>query len=154
MVTQFTWSPLPFGKHMRKTLPQVALSDPDWLFWAVGNGKIYGSLADEAYEIVRKATRIKIPKPDPENWRVEYRFYYQDDSFLDFSIIEAQKAVEYSSVEISTFLDLSIPRQRKPYDKFGCKRMLDKFRQYYFDGGNLTKERCEQFFYNEANFVL
>ena len=154
MSTQFEWSTLKFGKHIGKTLPQVALSDPDWLFWAVGTGKIYGSLTDEADEIVRKATHIKIPKPDPENWRIEYRFYYQDDSFLDFSIIEAQKAVACSSVEISTHLDLSIPRQRKPYDKFGCKRMLEKVRQYYFDGGNLTKERCEQFFNIDANFIL
>jgi hypothetical protein len=31
--------------------------------------------------------------------------------------------------------------------------MLAKFRQCYFGGLNLTKERCERFFYDDRNFI-
>ena len=154
MSKQFEWSPLRFGKHIGKTLPQVVLSDPDWFFWAVGNSTLYGSLADESFEIAAKATHIKIPKPDPENWRVEYKFYYADNSFVDFSIIAAQTAIDHSLIEIGTHLDLSVARRHKNYDKSGCTQMLRRFRQYYYGGSNLTKERCENFFYTDANFVL
>jgi hypothetical protein len=69
------WSKLEFGKHDGKTLPQVVLSDPDWFFWAIDNGvfdHIPPALRAEAKHVLRKATRIKIPKPDPENWQIKY----------------------------------------------------------------------------------
>jgi hypothetical protein len=40
----------------------------------------------------------------------------------------------------------------KQYDKLGYRIFLAKFREYWFDGGKLTKERCEQFFMTKENF--
>ena len=56
--------------------------------------------------------------------------------------------------KISTHLDLSLPRRLKKYDKFGNELMLGDFRDYYFDGGKLTKERCERFFLDDGNFLV
>jgi hypothetical protein len=66
------WSKLEFGKHDGKTLPQVVLSDPDWFFWAIDNGVLDHTppaLRAEAKDVLRKATRIKIAKPDPKTGR-------------------------------------------------------------------------------------
>jgi hypothetical protein len=61
-----TWTTVPFGQHIAKTLPQIILSDPNWFFWAA---KIfYGPLATEAEGLVTLARNIKIPKPNPKKW--------------------------------------------------------------------------------------
>ena len=152
MATQFEWLKLDFGKHEGKTLPQVALSDPDYFFWAVSHRIFRDPLTEQADEIAAKATRIKIPKPDPEHWRIKYQFSY-DDKFQNFSIIPAKDADLHSShAIIGPCLDLSVPRSFKRYDKFGYSHLLKKFREVFFEGANLTKERCENFFFIDANF--
>jgi hypothetical protein len=81
-----SWTPLPFSKHKGLTLPQVILSDPDWVFWAVANIEFYGLLEREIADLYYKARHIRICKPDPENWQVEYR-YDEIDRFLGFWVV-------------------------------------------------------------------
>lgn len=107
MITEFTWSPLRFGKHEGKTLPQIILSDPSWFYWAFGNSIFRDTLDEQASEIAASASVIKIPKKDPENWRVHYKFS-PDWEFLDFCIIDAKTAASISANSaISAHLDLS-----------------------------------------------
>jgi len=154
MTTKFTWTPLRFGKYEGNTLPCIILKDPDWFYWAFGKKLFRGRLDEEAAEIGRKSCSIKIPKSDPQNWRIEYQFTY-DDKFAGFSIIDEKSAVHPSeNSKISTHLDLSLPRRMKKYDKFGNELMLGDFRDYYFDGANLTKDRCERFFLDDRNFLV
>jgi hypothetical protein len=53
-------------------------------------------------------------------------------------------------------LDLSAPRRFKRYDKLGCRLLLRGFKYYLFgsEDARLTKQRCEEFFSNQSNFVL
>jgi len=155
MVTYLTWTALRFGKHEGNTLPKIVLSDPGWFFWAEACGIFRDPQDSEAQEIGWRARNIKIPKPDPENWRVEY-FLSPDFRFLDFSIIDSKSAQSASSNSmISTHLDLSLPRivsieSNRP---LGYDLMLEKFRHYYFDGSDLPKTECETFFYRRKNFI-
>ena len=152
MITEFTWSTLRFGKHKGKTLPQVVLSDPAWFFWAVGSGLFREPLVEEAQDIAYKATHIKIPKPDPDNWRIKYQFTY-DHKFIDLTIIPATTAdVGANHAMIGASLDLSLIRRLQTYDKFGYRILLAKFRDYFLGGSKLTKERCEHFFSNRGQF--
>lgn len=152
MASIFRWTPLKFSTHKGKTLPQVVLRDPDWFFWAMSKAIFYGRLKKEAKEVAFKACNIRLPKRDPDNWRVEYHFY-EEEKFLGFSIVDAETAsLSSSSGHFSTHLDLSLPRRKKKYDKLGGKLMLAKFRDYYFDGSKLTKEKCEKFFSDDRNF--
>lgn len=81
------WSEMPIGKYKGKTLPQLLLTDPDYFFWAIEQGDFFrGGLAKQAADILRKVRRIKIPKPDPANWRVEY-FLTPDGKFAHFDIM-------------------------------------------------------------------
>jgi hypothetical protein len=51
------------------------------------------------------------------------------------------------------YLDLSWPPRRK-YDKRAGRIMIRDFRIHYFgERKRLTKERCEEFFSNERNFI-
>ena len=153
MITYFTWTTLKFGKHKGKTLPQVVLSDPDWFFWGVGRSIFRDQIAEKAQDIARKATHIKIPKPDPDNWRIKYQFTY-DDKFVDLTIIPASTVhIDSSHAMIGTHLDLSLIHRIQKYDKFGYRILLGQFRGYFLSASNLTKEICENFFYNEGNFV-
>jgi len=130
--------------------PQIMLSDPDYFYWGLGKGAFRGRLDEEAAEIGRKSCSIKIPKSDPENWRIEYQFTY-DDKFAGFSIIDEKSAESApGNSKIAAHLDLSLPRRLKKYDKFGNELMLGDFRDYYFDGGKLTKE----FFLDDGNFLV
>ena len=85
------WKKLKFGKHEGKTLPQVILSDPDWFFWAIEKNTFDSwGLRDEANDIRQKAIQIKIPKPNPENWEIEY-FMTLNREFERFAIVRATK---------------------------------------------------------------
>ncbi len=149
---------LTFGKHKGRSLPEVLLHDPDWFFWAVEKGVFITRprLATEAAELEFKARNIKIPKPEPDNWRVEY---LQDlrGKFADFRIIEKARPDGSSSGILfrEDCFDLSVPRQLKRYDKLGGRMLLRKFKCLVFGDENvrLTKKRCEEFFDDQKNFA-
>src|SRR5258708_4944737 len=143
------WTMLKFGRHEGRTLPQVVLSDPNWFFWAADI--LYGQLATEAEILERQARNIKIPRPNPKKWAVEYR-RDRDDRFLGFDIVKADSHV-HLLFDRSPHLDLAYVRRGNVHDTRDCRRVIRDFRRLYFDGLNLTKQRCEEFFDNERNFT-
>ena len=149
------WSVVDFGKFKGKGLsvPQIVFKDPDWFFWATENNAFKGRQAIEAKDIAAKVRRIKINKPEPSDWKIEYLFL--DGKFAQFSIVpEDRPAHVGSSIPMyDSQLDFKIPRQARNYDKLGYKHFLKTFRYHWFDDKNFTKERCEAFFDNDDNFV-
>jgi hypothetical protein len=147
------WTTLNFGKHAGRSLPEIILSDADWFFWAVSKGVFKGRLANEAEDLVQKATAIKIPKPDPKRWQVEYR-YEDNGRFNGFVFVNAD-VPRWCGPRTSRWLpyvDLACVR-RKAYDKRGCRNLLQDFRRHFFgENTRLTKRRCEEFFTNDDNF--
>jgi hypothetical protein len=144
-----TWTTLPFGKHQGKTLPQIILHDPDWCFWILP--ELYGPLKIEADDLASKASKIKIPRKNPCEWRVEFRF--DGERFCGFDIVRADSFMDPKWAISLPYLDLRLLRSHKAYDKKGYKNLICDFRTVYFDGGNLTKKRCEAFFGNGDNFL-
>jgi hypothetical protein len=145
------WTTLNFGKHRRKSLPQIVIFDADWFFWAVARGAFEGRLAAEAEDLVDKATAIKIPKSNPKRWRVEYR-YEDTGKFLGFEFVKAKSHCGHHATR-QPHLDLSCVRRGKAYDKKGCRNLLRDFRRYCLGKKSATKRRCEKFFSNSKNFV-
>jgi hypothetical protein len=147
------WTTLNFGKHAGKTLPQVVLSDPNWFFWAVSNDVFNGPLASEAAILAHRATRVRIPKPDPKKWEVEYR-WDRDGRFLGFDFIKAENPCCGSGASRLPYLDLAYVRQGSIHDKRDCRRLIRDFRHHYLGKSrNLTKRRCERFFERKSNFL-
>ncbi len=145
-----TWTTIPFGKHLGKTLAQIILDDPDWFFWILP--RLYGRMKVEADDLARKASKIKLPRKNPRKWCVEFRFEH-GNRFCGFEIVRVDRFMDPRWSVRLPYLDLRLLRSHKAYDKKGYRNLIRDFRRLYFDGRNLTKKRCEAFFANGANFL-
>ena len=155
-----TWSELSFGEHKGKTLPQVVLSDPDWFFHMVEKGAFQnrGRLAEEARTVDHKARRIRIPSRNNEDLVAEYAIHLSTGTFGRMDIVPRSQPEHKGSspTQRKDVIDLSFPRQYATYDKLGCWLLLGALKFYVFQDSKirLTRKRCEEFFDNDANFVL
>jgi hypothetical protein len=155
---KMAWTEVNFGKwaDKGKTLPQIVFSDPDWFFWAVEKQTFFGPLAAEAADIARKAKRIKIPGAAPGEKKVRYFIHPSVDKFAGAEVVPSDRPphVGSSGTRESQFFDLSMPRRIAPYDKHGGKLLVRAVKYQIFGSGSvrLTKERCENFFNDPANF--
>jgi hypothetical protein len=146
-----SWSAVPFGKYKGKTLPEIIVRDLDWFFWVMP--KLCGKLADEGEELARKARAIKIPNSGRKCLEVEYT-YEDGNRFCGFAFVEASSAQYSRRATRLPYLDLSGPLRRKKYDKRAGRIVIRDFRTNYFgQRKRLTKERCEEFFSNDRNFI-
>jgi len=147
-----TWAVIPFGTYKGLTTPQVALRDPDYLYWLCSKS-LYGVVGEQVRDVARKAMAIRIPKRNPSRWLAEYQFD-RDSKFVSLSLVAADSPQHPKWVERLPYIDLSWTSRRRSYDKGGGKRLIRAFVSVYFGGRKrLTKKRCEGFFSNEKNFV-
>ena len=145
------WTPLTFGKHAGKTLPQIIFKDADWFFWAIRIDVFKKGVAFQADDLYRKAQAIKIPKRRPSRWLVEYS-YEDNGRFLGLRLVKAKEAGFQSPRNYRLpHLDLTYIRRRRTYDKQGCRNLLRDFRAYYFGKNKrVTKRRVEAFFNDDT----
>ena len=154
------WSKLTFGKHAGKTLPQIVFVDCDWFFWAYEEGVFEGDgfLQDEAERICRRAVRIRIPRRGAQKVLAEYGIDPALGTFANVEIVLDDRPTHQGSTPTIRlpYFDLSVPRRLARYDKSGCKALVRALKVYVFGDGDyqLTRKRCEEFFENDANFVL
>ena len=155
-----TWSSLMLGKYKYKTLPQVIFLDPDWFFWAYKDGAFEnkGTLESESEEIYNKACSIRIPRQDHENYVVDYYFNLERTRIVRFDIVPASQPTHDGSSPTLRLdkIDLSLVRKGKTYDKLGGRKLIKSLKQCYFKNSRyqMTRERCEDFFNNDDNFLL
>jgi hypothetical protein len=154
-----TWTPLKFGKHEGKTLPEVLFCDPGWFFWAAED-PIFKSkkLIAEAKGLNKKARAVLLPGPRGYDYVVEYDYRDDDNRFIDFRIVEKSKPVNQRPCKCirKKFIDFSVVYQLDPRDDDGYEIFLETFKRYYFGDGSyqMTKRDCEHFFESEENFGL
>jgi len=152
------WSELEFGQHKGKSLPQLIFSDPDWFFSAYENGTFKGAQADEAREIYRKATSIKIPQQGPENLVAEYARSHAESRIMDLEIVTESQPQHSGGAKTfrRNVIDLSVAKGLKGFDKIGCRILIKQVKSCLFGSRNytMTKESCEKFFDNNSNFEL
>jgi hypothetical protein len=152
------WSTLPFGKHKGKTLPQIAFTDPDWFFWAIEENVFKGPLRREAERIDARARAIRIPNNTAGDLEAEYLVHPPTGKFGNMEIVPASRPLHQGSSPAfrKDVIDLSVPRNIAPYDKLGCRTLVSSAKYVLFGSTStrMTKERCEAFFDNPANFVV
>lgn len=156
-----TWSVLNFGKYKGKTLPQVIFADPDWFFNAIDDDYFSkrGFLAKEAEDLYQKSRNIRIPqKVNKEKLVAEYATHPQTGTFVNMELVPASRPRHDGATSTSRkdVIDLRVPRTIAHYDKLGCKLLIQSVKYYLFGKQNvrMTKEKCEDFFENSANFAL
>lgn len=149
---------LSFGKYRGKTLAQVLFHDPDWFFWCYTNNKFRDGVKTQADYLVKRAENIKIPKDNPDLWKVEYLTEYNSGKLAVVSIVDADKPPHQGSsgAYYKRVIDMSLPYNLANYDKLGYKIMIKFIKSAYFGDSSykMTAKRCEEFFANSDNFVL
>jgi hypothetical protein len=114
--------------------------------------KLYGQLGTEARDLARKARAIKIPKAHRRKFEVEYQFDV-DDRFCGFAFVKTATWHSRWATRLP-YLDLALPLGRKRYEKRAGRILIRDFRRHYFGKyKRLTKQRCEDFFSNDKNFL-
>ena len=152
------WRTIGFGVHGARTFPQVALRDPDWLFWACesADNLLRDAVLFGQAKLVRdRASRIKIPN-DPQG-RLVARYVISNGRFAGLQIVprDTPSHEGWGHQEIERpFIDLGLPRKLQPYDKRGGALLLSEVKPRLFPGANrLSMKLCNDFFENESNFV-
>jgi len=149
-----SWTPLPFGKHKGKTLPQVIFTDPDWFYWAIENQVFDGTLIWEAEEAEKKSKSIKIPR----GGRVAIYVCDDMDRFDHLEIVPKSRDENWCGPPMicEYVIDLSTPRRMKQYDKTGYTILIRQVKGILFGRSDhrMTRRRCEDFFNDDSNFIL
>lgn len=151
---------LDFGKHKRKTLPQIMFRDPDWFFWACKKNVFEnkGAISREADDILKKCKSIKIPHNESKEFVIEYCFSHQNGCFCGLEKVPCSREPHAGSSTTYRLdvIDFSLPFRLKNYDKLGYKLFLNQVIYILFGISNNTKvpkKRCEEFFDNKSNFL-
>jgi hypothetical protein len=147
------WTPLPDGKHAGKTLPEVMLSDPDFVFRALEAGEFSGDMLDQATEVCRRATRIWASLDEPRGVTVFYSLHaYYPDHFNGYSVLSKKDSKHRRYAKFSAaqtpYFDLSMPRRIAPSDRDATAVVLGGVKLLHFGDPNaaLTREQAERFF--------
>ena len=151
------WTTLYRGKHDGITLPQLVLRDPDYFFWAVEvNCFKTDPLKVEAELVCRRSRRIKLPDALSGTHKVFYDVHVGVGKLCRVQVVPSDWNPEGFSDcwLLSDYFDLSIPRRICAYDKTGSKILVKTIKEHVLKGARLTKERCEEFFSDPANFAL
>ena len=154
------WTKLEFGKHRGLTLPQVMFKDPDWVFWMHTTGFFQNSHAHgrEADEIYRKSRAIKVPQTGDEKMVAEYIVDPRNHNFRGLDLVPASRPPHqgYSQTFRLPVIDMAKVWEIAKYDKSGYQRLISDLKLYLFGSRRvrMTKQRCEAFFDDDANFAL
>ena len=154
------WTELELGKHTGRTLPEVMFKDADWFFWAYSMGRFKGSplYGREAADIYRKSRSIKVPQRGDEQLVAEYIVDPRRHNFrgLDLVPISRPPHQGYSQTFRLPVIDMAKIWEIAKYDKGGYQRLISDLKLYLFGSRRvrMTKQRCEAFFDDDANFAL
>ena len=154
------WTPLEFGRHAEKTLPQILFCNPDWFFWAMDEQLFHPRtvLGQQAEELDYKARHIRIPAREGPPLVAQYVFTPQRKFSHLWLVPSTAPYPDGSNVILRwSVIDLSIPRQQGgPYDKKGYRRLVQELRYLFFGKRNakLTCQRCAAFYEDPSHFVV
>lgn len=142
--------------HKGDTLPQVLFKDPDWFFYMIEKRcfEDKGPIAEEARDLNWKARHILIPGNEQNNLVAEYSLYPPKYLFVGLKILSKSQETDDPDSERKDVIDLSYPRQRKSYDKYGNKLLIEALKTIFYGSKSykMTRKRCEAFFENERYF--
>lgn len=155
-VPRTAWPVLTFGKHEGKTLVQAVLTDPDWVFWAHGQGAL--KHVPRADELCLKARNIRIPAGRHGPKVADYVMHFgRKLSHVEVGYAADMDRSEDRGVLRRPVLDLSVAHATSNRDKLGSRVLLDVVKAYVFmpkGWRRVTKDRGEAFFNDDSNFAL
>lgn len=152
------WTELDFSKHRGKTLPQVALTDPDWFFWAIEEHALLNhGYGEEAELVVERVRSIRIPGSENGSLLAEWTLD-TDGSVKYLDVVKAEVIAHGKSPNrvYAEVIDLSFPRSCKNFDKLAYKIVISRLKVTVFGDPKfkMTKKRSGEFLANDDNFQI
>jgi hypothetical protein len=148
------WTPLKFGEHRGKSLPQVMFKDPDWFFDGCKKGYFKNGQVHEAREIYRRSRSIRVPQQNGQRMLVEYIIHKPNGKFGTMGLILDGPCLQH--LYVSPVIDFYVPRAQAGYDKLGYKNFVFALKGILFNDHSryMSKKACEEFFNDDDNFDL
>ena len=107
---------------------------------------------------MREPRAIRIPNNGAGDLKAENVVHPPTGKFGNMEIVPASRPLHQGSSPAfrKHVIDLSVPRNIAPYDKVGCRALVSSAKHVLFGrtSTRMTKERCEAFFDNPANFAV
>ena len=147
-------------KGENKSLAQIIFLDADWFFYQYERKAFdfNDQLLEEAEYIYFRARNIKIPKQDPSAWQIEYLTHPPSGNFAGFNVVSIYKPYHEgaSKAYYMDRIDMYYPKTLKGYDKTGYKIFIRNLKIHIWESENnqITRKRCDDFFSDDANFIL
>ena len=148
------WLPITEGWMCGRSLPFVAIHEPEKFYLAYVNGDWPRELAAQAAEVTHRASRIRIPRPLIEGWLVSHSIdrwgCYEGFRFT-------RKCARTSCFRYfidEAWLNLFLPCGGCELTRSYSAKMSESFFRE-FGGGrrHWDQARCERFFSNKKNFI-
>jgi len=153
------FSIIDFGIYNNKqlTLAQIIFIDPDWFFYNLNSSgfKNKKRIREEALFLAKRAKNIRIPKDNPNKWRVEYRM--RDGEFQSLAIVEVNQLRKPSHIALydTMKIDMEFPQKQKQKNTRWSKSFGKKTCRVLFGKNTIvTNQLCSTFFNNADNFIL
>jgi hypothetical protein len=119
------------------------------------NSHVHGREADEIY---RKSRLVKVPQRGDEQLVAEYIVDPRRHNFRGLDLVPASRPPHqgYSQTFRLPVIDMAKVWEIAKYDKSGYQRLISDLKLYLFGSRRvrMTKQRCEAFFDDDANFAL
>ena len=152
------WTPLSFGKHMGKSIPQVMFADPGWFFYLYQKGAFDAWYSTESNAVYHRSRSIKVPQPvdtGDERKIVEHIFLW--GTFRRVQLVPESEPQHHGAGTVvrKRVIDMSMPwSMNGGYDKLGGQLMISGLKGIIFGDPSykMTKKRCEEFFNDHDNF--
>jgi hypothetical protein len=151
------WTLSNFGNRGLLSLPQLLFRDPDFFFYTMRNRGFDPWIRAEANIIYNRATSIKIPQINGIDHDAQYIIHSSRRGFSFAALAFIRRNPPYPpDITVSHIIDMSFPQRLSTYNKGGYKRMIKDIKCLYYANRSryMTRRRCEQFFNDDANFVL
>jgi len=150
---EFAWCMAGRGKYRMRTMPDVIVENPTYLYWALENEVFVGNALQQAELVASRAGHILPPRSAGKG------FYFQfDRKGLMRGISVGQKPRSNRGVTVvrRKHLNLGVVRQlEEKGDSTGVRLVRSFVIETYFNGSrNLNPRRAELFFETDENFSL
>lgn len=152
------WSTIEFGRYSGKSLPQILFIDADWFFNGYEKGYFRKDHADEAAEIYRRSSAIRVPPRNGQEMLVEYFIHRTGEKGMKkFGTMQLIPAGTGSGrPNVSSTIDFYKPRSYLWNDKTGHKNFVSALKAILFGNRShrINRRACEEFFNDDNNFDL
>jgi hypothetical protein len=148
------WWPLRSGEYKGKTIPEVLMCQPEYIFHALKNRSFDSWYWHQATIATIRMAHMVPPRTDPHLWLFAIQF--KNHNFWDFKIIKKEFAKKYKKhgYAICKHLDLSLVSKGGEGMNVARQRMISRIKDEFFGDNEVAAHKSDinAFLSDASNF--